>query len=41
MTIDEEDLAINNVRAYNCVLNNRCSAYQTAVKMYNITRGDR
>lgn len=33
MTCDEDDLALNNERAMNCVLNNRCSAYQTAVEI--------
>lgn len=36
MTCDENDLATNNERAKRCVMNNRCSAYQTAVKVYNL-----
>jgi len=36
MTCNEDDLAVNNDRASNCVRNNRCSAYQTALKLYRI-----
>lgn len=36
MTCDEDNLSINNDRAKGCVANNRCSAYQTAVKMSKI-----
>lgn len=33
MVCDENNLAINNDRASRCVQDNRCAAYQTAVKM--------
>lgn len=36
MECDEKHLEINNERATRCVMNNRCSAYQTAVKVYNL-----